>query len=500
MSLRAAISLLFLLFGVTSCGLYSASSLHLLEHSVKKQILANQTHSYRIQLNAREYVRLALIQQSGKVSIRLISQDHKEIVEILSRVGTLTPISILTEKATEFILQVHSPTDTPVVYELNIDEKRVVLASDQLVIDAEKGIAKADQLVDECNESLYHDALGQYQLAAEILKKLGQKKERAYVLRRIGNTYHLIGNLEQALGNYEQALTLYDQCGDLRAKADVLSDQSILFLQQGKREKAEETCRQAQEISQFVDYKRGLAQSLTNQGEINNVLEKPVIAIRIFGDALRLWQELEDYEEQAETMIGTAYSYYYLGQYQKSINLGKQGLQLYQKARDKRGEARALMIIGHSYSTIGDKQAALNTYKLAFSILQKGGDRVTEYSLIGGLGFVYEELGDPKKALEYREKALLLAQAVGYREDETLLSRYVGELHQILGNHKQALDHLQNNVTFARASNDRRLEAYTFCSLGIMYSALGQRKSQCSIFNKLRRFIHPPIHLAGEPI
>ncbi len=356
--------------------------------------------------------------------------------------------------------------------DLQVEDKRPLQLPERLKGQAERYKAEAEQLYKEGGLQNFQKAIERYQLAVETWDKAGQANEKAHALLKIGNIQLLLGNLEQALNHLHQSLALYQQSNDIRGQVDALNDLSLVYLQRGEREKALEACLRPFQLSQSIAYKAGQAQSLVNQGKINNVLEKPETSLNLLTDALKIWIELRDEEKQANTYLEIGASYYYLGQYRDAINSRSQALVLFQKIKDIRGQARALTLLGHHYSTIGDKQEALRHYQMAYPLLEKAGNRLTEASLHGGMSFVYTELGETQKALEHRKQALDLVRLIEDRENELACLMHIGELHQLLGQSQHALSNLQQARKIAQEIKDHRMEAQVLHSLGGVHSAL----------------------------
>ena len=443
-----------------------------LGHSVTGRLLARQIRSYQIKLLPNEYARLSLAHQGGKATISLTAQRNRILVERNSQSSGKISVSTISDEEVDLTVDVRASTETPVTYQLVMEDKRPAQSSDRLRVQAESYITEAEQLHKEGSLQKSQEAIEKYQIAVDHWDSAGQLNEKAYALLKIGNIYLLLGNLEQSLIHLKQSLALYQQSNDVRGQADALNDLSLVYLQRGEREKAQESCIHTLQLSQSIGYKEGQAQSLANQGEINNVLEKPETSLRLLTDALRIWIELGDDEKQASTYLEIGASYYYLGQYKNAINSRSQALHLFQKIKDIRGQARTLTLLGHLYSTIGDKQEALRHYRMVYPLLEKAGNRLTESSLHGGMSFVYTELGETQKALEHRERALELTRLIGDRESESVCLMHIGELHQFLGQYNQALSNLHQARNVAQAIKDRRIEAQVLQSLGVVHQSL----------------------------
>jgi CHAT domain-containing protein/predicted negative regulator of RcsB-dependent stress response len=361
--------------------------------------------------------------------------------------------------------------------DLQVADKRPAPLSDRLKTQAERYNTEAERLYKEGGPQNFQKALEKYQIAVETWDNAGQPNEKAHSLLKMGNIYLLLGDLKQSLNHLHQSLALYQQSNNIRGQVDVLNDLTLVYLQRGEREKAQESCLRTLHLSQSIAYKAGQAQSLVNQGKINNVLEKPETSLNLLTDALKIWIELGDEEKQASTYLEIGASYYYLGQYRDAINSRSQALILFQKIKDIRGQARALTLLGHLYSTIGDKQEALRHYRMASPLIEKAGNRLTESSLASGMSFVYTELGETQKALEHRKQALEIVRLIGDRENESACLMHIGELHQLLGQYKQAISHLQQARNVAQAIKDRRMEAQVLQSLGVVYQSLKAPKT-----------------------
>ncbi len=223
-------------------------------------------------------------------------------------------------------------------------------------------------------------------------------------------------------------------------------------------------------------HRQGL--QLVNRGQFREALEK-------FQQALAIFREVGDREEEGTILDDIAYVYHILGQYAEALKFRQQALAIHRKLGDRAGEAATLSGIGTVYDILGQYQKALEYYQSALEIAREVGARWTERRTLDGIGQVYYyHLKQPIKALEYYQQALKIGRevaierGVGDRTWEAYTLNNIGVALTDLGHYRQALETLQQSLKICREVDNRyldnhRLESFILNGIGKAYFKLG---------------------------
>ncbi|MFN0111637.1 MAG: CHAT domain-containing protein [Blastocatellia bacterium] len=383
-------------------------------------------------------------------------------------------------------------------YEARIAEIRQASPTDRHRVTADKAFAEGEWLLRTENVESRQKAVKKYEDAIQAWENAGDKKEKANVLGKVGETYFLLGELQNALNYYEKALQLYRELTDKRGEGEVLNALGGIYLSRGDNGRARQYCDQSLKIGQAIGDRRIEALSLNNIGESFNWSGDLRKAIEYYQQALPLWRNLRDSEGQAQTLTYLGYTHSDLGEPQKAIDFYKQALILWQEVNGQRGQALTLTAIGRLYSRLGESQKALDFFSQAMQLLQPLGDRIEEARTLNGIGYIHEVLGEQQRALDYYSKAINLFQAVGYRNGEASTLHEIGRAYFVLGNNQKALYHFKRFLTISQAVANRRLISYAFRDVGMIHDSEGDKAGALKYYNQALTFCQAEKDRRGE--
>jgi tetratricopeptide (TPR) repeat protein len=152
-------------------------------------------------------------------------------------------------------------------------------------------------------------------------------------------------------------------------------------------------------------------------------------AIKKYEEAESSWQAAGDQREVAYSLNRMGEVYYYLSEYQKTLEYCQRALSLSRTAGDHRGEIEALNNVGYVYAYWGEIGKALEYYQQAILLSQNTGDRRGEAQTLNNIGEAHYNLSEAPKALEFFYQALPLWQTVNYRRGQALTLRNIGYIY-----------------------------------------------------------------------
>ncbi|WP_341525149.1 CHAT domain-containing tetratricopeptide repeat protein [Nostoc sp. UHCC 0302] len=207
-------------------------------------------------------------------------------------------------------------------------------------------------------------------------------------------------------------------------------------------------------------------------------------AIGKYQEALKLWQQIDDKDWEAITLVGIGKVYNSLGEKQEALKCYNQALPLYRAVGDRKGEAATLNNIGNVYSDLGENQEALKYYNQALPIRHAVGDRAGEATILNNIGNVYSYLEENQEALKYYNQALPIRHAVGDRAGEATILNNIGNVYSYLGEKQEALKYYNQALPIRHAVGDRTGEAATLNNIGAVYSDLGEKQEALKYLNQ----------------
>ncbi|HKR60131.1 MAG TPA: CHAT domain-containing tetratricopeptide repeat protein [Pyrinomonadaceae bacterium] len=444
---------------------------------VEQELKGGEFHTYRVKLEAGQYLKVVVEQKGIDVVVMLFGPDGKQVTEVDSPNGTQgpEPVSLIAEVAGEYRLHVKSLEEKAAAgrYEIKVEELRESTARDRDRMAAEGAFAEAVQLRAQGTAESLRKAIEKYSQALPFLRTLADQKGEAFTLEKIGSIYWQLSENQRALDYYSQSLPLMRAIRDRSGEALIMYGIGTVYWQMGDSQKALEYYNQALPLWREAGHRSGEAQTLNVIGVAYRNLGKLREALDHYNQSLALLREIGDRQDEATTLnnIGTTYSD--LGELQKSLEYQNQALLLMRATGNRRGEAITLGNIGATYQNLGDLQKALE-YQNQTLILQRAmGHRVGEFISLTNIGTVYLTT-EPQKALEYFKQALPIARAIGERRGEAATLHQMGVVYRALHDPEKALDSLNQALLIRRAIGDQVGEAVTLSQIGMTYSSMGK--------------------------
>jgi len=171
----------------------------------------------------------------------------------------------------------------------------------------------------------------------------------------------------------------------------------------------------------------------------------------------------------------------------KSIEKYHEALELFRQAGDRDDEATTLNNIGRVYQSLGEMKKAIEKYDEALPIRRSIGDRNGEAVTLNNIGSVYQSAGEMQKALEKHNEALQLRRAIGDKRGEAVTLHNIGRVYNSLGDGQKALEKFNEALRIRRAVSDRSGEAHTLHNIGQAYVSLGDMQKALENYREALR-------------
>jgi tetratricopeptide (TPR) repeat protein len=177
----------------------------------------------------------------------------------------------------------------------------------------------------------------------------------------------------------------------------------------------------------------GQAYAHRRLGRTYHALGEPAEALTHCGQALDLYDQLDDPVGKAHTHVGFGMVYERQGRYQDALAHTEQALRLFRTAGDVGGQASTLNNLGWCHAQLGDYAAALASCQEALALQQELGDRDGEAATWDSLGYAHQRLGQRGEAIRCYQSAVAQRHDLGDRYYEARSLTRLGEVYQESG-------------------------------------------------------------------
>jgi CHAT domain-containing protein len=215
------------------------------------------------------------------------------------------------------------------------------------------------------------------------------------------------------------------------------------------------------------------ADRLLDQGAVQQRTSQFKEAIQSWQQALVIYREIKNQEQEAVALSNIGNAYRYLADYPKAISYLENSLLIARKVQYLRGESAALGNLGNVYQNLSNYTKAVNCYEQALAIARKTDYAQGEAYALGNLGNVYQRLDDYAKAIDYHGQALAIVQKIHDRQGEGYALGNLGIAYASLDDYSKAIDYHNQQLEIARELYNPVEVGIALRSLGGDYVALG---------------------------
>ncbi len=266
-------------------------------------------------------------------------------------------------------------------------------------------------------------------------------------------------------------------------RADILNGLSKSYIGNDTA-KAMSYYHQARELSEKLNYKKGLAASYNNIGTIYYFSSNYTSDTSYQFRALRLFEEIGDKEGIARSNANIGLALYAQSQYVKALEYHMKALKVRQELGDKEAIADSYTSIGIIYTNQGEYTSALDYQLESLKIREQLKDKKAIALSNNYLGNIYKALKYYDKALECYSRALALYEEVGERLGTAIASNNVGGIYAVRGENARALKYYNKSLEVCNSLGNRYNRIITYNYLGQVYENMGDNAVARDFFSK----------------
>ena len=426
--------------------------------AVQRELKGGETHSYRIQLAAGQFLHADVEQENIDIVTAVFGPDSKQLNESDSpneRWGR-EPILLVAHASGEYRIDVRSPSSSAPAGRYQI---KIIALREATEID--KGYATAQLLFDEGRKLRAQQtaparraAIEKYEHALSLFQAAGDKYRRALTLLSIGITYYQSNEVRKALEYFNETLAIAISLGDRRLEAGTETFIGGMLDILGDVGKALDHHQRALKLARENNSRIAEGNALSNIGKIYNDVADWQKGLEFYTQALTVFKSLGRASNEAVTLNNIGIAYYQSGEPQKALDYLQQALVLLHAAGNKDFEAYTLLNIGRAYRRLGEFEKAWESYNQAQTLQRQTGNRAEEAETLDEMGIAYSASGQLEKALEYHRRAVEILRSAGNVRREALALRNVGDDYILLEQPEKALEQFTQALTILRSIGD----------------------------------------------
>ncbi|HEY8462281.1 MAG TPA: tetratricopeptide repeat protein, partial [Blastocatellia bacterium] len=362
---------------------------------VKAEISGGQSHVWRINLSAGDYLRLKITRKTSKLAASLFAPnstgteserkpllsttDKNTIFEHDSKLRLMATFSLIAEVSGTYRLETSLLDEKlgPIQYEVKIEALRPAGPNDELRVAAEKAELEGDLLVG-ANATLEGrlSRMAKYETSLALWRKLGDRKNELKLLNMLGALYRQLGEIQTTLKYQTEAIRIARDLGDRYQEANLTLAFGHIQRSLGYMQKALDAYQRARDIFASLSARLGVAIATENIGGIYLSVGEPRQALDHYDKALPVYLSVGEPFGQSNALNSMGVAHLRLGETQKAIELYMRALEN-ARIRKLRSplEASILGNLGGAHLALGDKSKAADYFNQELALCRRTGAR-----------------------------------------------------------------------------------------------------------------------------
>ncbi|MCY1722302.1 tetratricopeptide repeat protein [Prolixibacteraceae bacterium Z1-6] len=209
---------------------------------------------------------------------------------------------------------------------------------------------------------------------------------------------------------------------------------------------------------------------------------KPAEAIDYGNQALELSEKIEYKKGIAYAFKNIGLGHYMLGDFLEVLSYWEQSLNVFEDLEDKLGVANILNNLGAIYFNQGDDAKAIDLYLRSLRVSEQIGDTLRIATALINIGGVYyNKLSTHNKALEYYRQAIPLSETLGDKGAIGTASINIGEIYLERDQDSTALVYFEKSYLAWKGTGR---VPYSMTRIGDVYSKRGEYQSALNFYNE----------------
>ncbi|MBL8207276.1 MAG: CHAT domain-containing protein [Blastocatellia bacterium] len=436
---------------------------------VERTISSGQTHTYRLTLQAGQFVQFDVQQTSCDVALTLIAPDGKKLVEVDTTMyglpETLSDIAT-TQGEYQLTVQVGRIGKMQGQYHLRIvrhdtptEQDKQRITAERLMFGLYKGL-NTQQRMDNAQQAL------------TLWRALGERYWEAYLLSLISFVHsNEFKQHDKAIELTEQALAIVRELKDRASEAMLTANLGWFHLSKGLAyaNKSEAFYEQALALYRAQGNKLGISDMLGRLAVLSKTMLKEESSKNYHEEALALNREMNNKQLQAAALFGLGQYYYGRAEYEKAFEYYDQQATIAQEIGDRLSLGNALRFKGMASYQLKKYDEAQKWLEQSLAILRELKMFPPHTYTLRELGRLNLIRGQREKADEYFNQALQVARATGNRMDDLTETNRVASAYGSYYLDETAMKLYETVLALARELKDQAWELSALANVGVTY-------------------------------
>lgn len=296
--------------------------------------------------------------------------------------------------------------------------------------------------------------------AYTLSKRLGNRKEEATSLNRLGELLRIADRFDSATYYFENALIIEraidHQYGIARAQAQLAST----YIYTGRYKAAEIAAKESLAIFEQMNNPVNIINAYQRLAYVYDKIGRPAKAIEFYKKELNFMVERDIHYSKAMLFSGLGQAYLKLGSLDLAYDYVEQARQTWQSNKDGRRMAECYKTLAQVFIAKGEYSFAENATLQSMHILDSLDLGHLNSENYNNLGVIAERNGEPEKARNYYLSSLEYNLASGNKANLAQTYFNLANTSQYLGETQSALNHYESAIELGTASNSLLLNAY----------------------------------------
>jgi CHAT domain-containing protein/tetratricopeptide (TPR) repeat protein len=458
-----------------------------LHKPIEAAIAAGETRLYRLDINAKQFIRVRVQQRGINVGIALLSATGTRIQETDANKNPdgEESLAAIVETAGRYQIEVNRAAGTePGSFVITLEDLRDATVEDAAHLEVVKLLTEGKRLQESQTREARTQSIAVYQRALEQARAANDKKSESVALYELAQALRATGKHQDAIGYYEQALPILRERQDRKAEANVLNSMGIAYDSLRQKDKSLEYYERALTIYEEIGESRGRGESLNNIGNFYRTTANYKKALEYFE---RARTDFSTFDDRSKIVFynNLGLTYRQLAEWQKALDSHNEALRLAEKIPDPDQQATTLRLIGQLYEARGEMDTAIETYNRMLPILRDAKNRRGEANALNLIGEVNRKRGNGDPALEYFKQSLALFQAEHDLPGVATIYNNMALVYRVRGNFQEALDYYQKVLATDREANSpKEFNGQTLNNMGQVYFYLNNLPKALELYNQ----------------
>ena len=319
--------------------------------------------------------------------------------------------------------------------------------------------------------------------AIRLSTDLDRPEEKTIALKNIGTIYFYQGNYQLAEENLLGSLNLSQAINFQKGIADAYNNLGIISSRQGKYDQALEYYRASLEMKQKMDDLQGVANTLNNIGEIYKFRGDYADAIMNYQESFNLKKELDDKQGMANTLNNLGEIHSIWADYEKALNFYIDAASLWTEMGNIQRMSVSFHNIGEIYLLLKDHAQAERYFRKALEIQEAQQDLGGKASSLRNLGAIKSEQDSILEAERLFLDALAIERELENPTGVASCLNNLGKLY-LEADPSRALDYFRQSLDINQDIGNIKGEARDLYLLGTTFHKLKQYSRSLDYFNR----------------